>query len=129
MQKQREGVIVKPQCRLAGAQIELVDAASRELLQDPGLLCYNVNAAKLFKKAGAQVEDAGEYVRIRMPGILVDTHWRMKPAGLCTPHTRNIGKLGRDCEATSGRTAKRNTIETTWNSTSDTETMTAKGQL
>jgi len=34
-----------------------------------------------------------------MPGILVDTHWRMKPAGLCTPHTRNIGKLGRDREA------------------------------
>lgn len=72
MQKQREGVLVKPQYRLAGDQIELVDAASRDLLQDPGLLCYNVDAAKLFEKAGAQVEEAGECVRIRMPGILVD---------------------------------------------------------
>lgn len=72
MQKQREGVLVKSQCRLADDQIELVDAASRELLQEPGLLCYNETTAKVFQKAGAQVEDAGECVRIRIPDVLVD---------------------------------------------------------
>ena len=72
MEKQREGVMVKPQCRLADNQIELVDGVSRELLQNPGLLCHNENAAKVFKKAGAQIEDAGNCVRIRVPEALID---------------------------------------------------------
>jgi len=80
VQKQREGVLVKPQYRLADDQIELVNAASRELLQDPGLLCYNENAAKVFKKAGAQVEDAGECVRIRVPGTIVDRALKSAPS-------------------------------------------------
>jgi len=64
--------MVKPQCRLADNQIELVDGVSRELLQNPGLLCHNENAAKVFKKAGAQIEDAGNCVRIRVPEALID---------------------------------------------------------
>jgi len=72
VEKQREGVMVKPQCRLADNQIELVDGVSRELLQNPGLLCHNENAAKVFKKAGAQIEDAGNCVRIRVPEALID---------------------------------------------------------
>lgn len=72
MEKQREGVIVKPQCRLVDNQIKLVDAVSRELLENPGLLCHNENAAKVFKRAGAKVEDAGNCVRIRVPAELID---------------------------------------------------------
>ena len=80
MQKQREGVLVKPQCRLADDQIELIDAVSRELLQDPGLLCYNENAAKVFKEAGAKVEDAGDCVRIRVPETIVDKALKTAPS-------------------------------------------------
>lgn len=80
MQKQREGVLIKPQHRLTNEQIKLVDAVSRDLLQDPGLLCYNENAAKVLKKAGAQIEDTGKCVRIRMPGVLVDKALKTAPS-------------------------------------------------
>lgn len=64
--------MVKPQYRLADNQIELVDAVSRELLENPGLLCHNKEAAQIFKRAGAQIEDAGKCVRIRVPEALID---------------------------------------------------------
>ncbi len=70
--KQRQGVLVRPYCRLSDQQVELVDAVSRELLEDPGLLCYNERAAEVFKAAGAKVEDAGACVRIRIPSSLID---------------------------------------------------------
>jgi len=71
--KQRQGVLVNPYCRLTASQIKLVDSVSRELLEDPGLLCYNQQAAKLFiKAAGAKVEDAGQCVRIRIPSAIID---------------------------------------------------------
>jgi trimethylamine--corrinoid protein Co-methyltransferase len=72
VEKQREGVMVKPHCRLADNQIKLVDAVSRELLENPGLLCHSENATKIFKKAGAKVEDAGDCVRIRVPEAIID---------------------------------------------------------
>ena len=40
--RQREGVVVTPYCRLSDAQVRLVDATSREILEDPGLLCYQL---------------------------------------------------------------------------------------
>jgi trimethylamine--corrinoid protein Co-methyltransferase len=43
-------------------------------------LCYNENAAKVFKKAGAQIEDKGKFVRIRMPGTLVDKALKTAPS-------------------------------------------------
>jgi trimethylamine--corrinoid protein Co-methyltransferase len=63
---QREGVLVTPECRLSPKQIDLIDGASRALLEDPGLLSYNAEAAELFKRAGAKVEDAGDCARIRI---------------------------------------------------------------
>ncbi len=64
---------MKPVCRLSEAQVELVDAVSRELLQDPGLLCYNAEAAEVFRKAGAKVVQTEDCVRLRIPSSLIDT--------------------------------------------------------
>ncbi|NQT94468.1 MAG: trimethylamine methyltransferase family protein, partial [Lentisphaerae bacterium] len=69
--KQREGVVVRPECRLSDEQIRLIDGVSRDLLCDPGLLCYNAEAVDVFKQAGAVVEPDSEYTRIRIPeGVL-----------------------------------------------------------
>ena len=70
--KQREGVVVDPQCRLSDAQIRLVDQASRNLLEDPGLFCYNERATAIFREAGARVEEADGCSRIRVPSSLLD---------------------------------------------------------
>lgn len=71
-EKQREGVLVNPHRRLSGAQVRLVDEVSHELLENPGLLCYNQEAAEIFKNAGAKVEDAGGCMRIRIPFAIID---------------------------------------------------------
>ena len=71
-EKQREGILVTPQDRLSDAQVRLVDGVSRDLLQDPGLLCYNKEAVEIFKKAGAKLEDAGDCVRIRISSAIID---------------------------------------------------------
>ena len=70
--KQREGVLVKPHCRLTADQVRLIDGLSRKILEDPGLLCYNEKAAKIFKEAGAKIEDEGQCVRIRIPSNIID---------------------------------------------------------
>ena len=70
--KQREGVLVTPQQRLNEAQIRLIDGISREILEDPGILCYNREAADIFKNVGARVEQLEDCVRLRIPSSLVD---------------------------------------------------------
>jgi len=64
--------LVKPHRRLSDAQIEQIDAVSRALLEDPGVLCYNTEAAEAFKQAGAKIEDAGDCVRLRIPPSIID---------------------------------------------------------
>jgi trimethylamine--corrinoid protein Co-methyltransferase len=71
--RQREGVLVQPLERLTRDQVSLIDGVSREILEDPGLLCYNPTAAELFRRAGASVEEAGEAQRVRIPGAVIDT--------------------------------------------------------
>ena len=71
---QRNGVLVRPECRLSEEQIKLIDGVSRDLLEDPGLLCYNAGAAKLFEKAGARSEQAGSCVRLRVPPLEIHPH-------------------------------------------------------
>jgi trimethylamine--corrinoid protein Co-methyltransferase len=71
-QKQREGVLVTPQDRLSREQVRLIDGISREILEDPGILCYNREAAGIFKKAGARAEELEKCVRLRIPSSLVD---------------------------------------------------------
>ena len=70
--KQREGVLVTPRQRLSGEQVRIIDGISREILMDPGLLCFNSPAAGLFLEAGAVVEDAQTSLRVRIPGTLLD---------------------------------------------------------
>ena len=65
--QQRQGVLVRPEQRLSDEQIRLIDGISRELLSDPGLLCYNDAAAELFKRAGAEVTAEEDHTRIRVP--------------------------------------------------------------
>ena len=70
---QRQGVLVaKPEERLSPEQVRLVDEVSRELLEDPGLLCYNPEAVDIFRKAGARVEDAKDAPRVSIPGGIID---------------------------------------------------------
>jgi len=69
---QREGIIVQPHYRLSDDQVRLIDGVSREVLEDPGVLCYNAEAAEIFKKAGARGEDADGCVRLRIPGRVID---------------------------------------------------------
>jgi len=69
---QREGVLVAPQCRLTDQQVKLIDGMSRDLLEDPGLLCYSPDAAEIFRGAGAKIEDADGCVRVRLSSSIVD---------------------------------------------------------
>lgn len=78
--KQREGILVQPQQRLNDEQVRLIDGVSRELLEDPGLLCYNAEATELFKQAGAKVEDADGCARLRVPPKVVDKALETAPS-------------------------------------------------
>ena len=52
----REGILVKnPVTRLTEAKLELIHESSMRILDDPGLLSYNKQAAEIFKNAGAIV--------------------------------------------------------------------------
>lgn len=70
--KQREGVLVKPYCRLSDSQIKTVDALSRRILEEQGLISYSPGAAEAFKNAGARVEEEKDYQRVYIPSSLVD---------------------------------------------------------
>jgi len=70
--KQREGVLVRPQCRLSDEQVRLIDEVSRDLLYDPGVLCYNAEAARIFQHAGAVVECTAECPRVRITEGVLD---------------------------------------------------------
>lgn len=78
--KQREGILVKPKDRLDEKQVGLVDAASRELLEDPGLLCYNKEAAEVFAGAGAKVEERSDHAKIILSSSLIDSALESAPS-------------------------------------------------
>jgi len=80
LEKQREGVLVTPRPRLSNRQIKLVDEVSRDLLQDPGVLCYNREATEIFKKAGAKSEDTGACVRIRISPSIINKALESAPS-------------------------------------------------
>ena len=70
--KQRTGVLVNPYNRLSDEQVRIVDGVSRDLLEDPGVLCFNQDAAEIFTRAGARSEDADGSVRLRIPPTVID---------------------------------------------------------
>ena len=90
---QREGVLVTPHCRLSDEQVELIDGVSRELLEDPGCLCYNAAAAEIFRAAGATVEDAGGCVRVRLSSAIVDRRWTRLPRRSCSVPANPANRL------------------------------------
>ncbi len=77
---QREGILVDPECRLSEEQEELVDRASREIMQDPGLFCYSAPAAELFEQAGARVENGDDCLRVHVPPEMVSDALQTAPS-------------------------------------------------
>jgi len=70
---QREGVLVEqPLQRLSGSP--------RELLEDPGLLCYNAAAARIFAEAGARVEAGSDCARVSLPPRVIDRALETAPS-------------------------------------------------
>jgi trimethylamine--corrinoid protein Co-methyltransferase len=53
--KQREGVLVEPYRRLSKKQMESIHRASMAILEEPGMLSYNEEAAEIFHRHGAKV--------------------------------------------------------------------------
>jgi len=52
----REGILIeKPLERLSHKQVQQIHNASIDILNDPGLLCFNENAAEIFQVSGAVV--------------------------------------------------------------------------
>jgi len=51
----REGVLVAPYQRLNLEQVEQIHQASLDILTDPGIVCFNRNAAEVFGDFGAEV--------------------------------------------------------------------------
>lgn len=92
---QREGVLVaRPECRLSADQVRLVDGVSRDLLNDPGLLCYSAEAAEVFRRAGAVVEGECPGARIRIGRGVLDRALQSAPSrivlGARDPNNRLI---------------------------------------
>ncbi|GAG33904.1 unnamed protein product, partial [marine sediment metagenome] len=69
---QREGVLVRPLDRLSQTQVKLIDGVSRDLLEDPGLLCYNAAAADVYRDAGAEIKREKGCVRVRLSSSIID---------------------------------------------------------
>ena len=51
----RQGILVEPYERLKLEQVERMHQASLAVLADPGILCFNRNAAEIFGDHGAEV--------------------------------------------------------------------------
>ena len=52
----RSGTIVKPQQRISAEQIEIIHRSSMAILDDPGVICFNEEAADLFAASGCPVK-------------------------------------------------------------------------
>ena len=71
-EKFREGVVVRPYERLSLEQIRAIDQASMDILDAPGVFCYNQEAADIFKQYGARVKQIdSQYWNISLPAGLI----------------------------------------------------------
>lgn len=74
-EKFREGIVIKPYDRLNQEEVGLLDRASMEILDDPGIWCFSERAARLYEAHGAGVKeemDSGARCwRVRIPSGLV----------------------------------------------------------
>jgi len=80
VKKEPRGILVKPKERLSPEQVRLVDEVSRELLEDPGLLCYNPEAAEIFREAGAGVEEESDCWKIILKSEIIDRALNTAPS-------------------------------------------------
>ena len=55
----RRGILVKPYERISQEQVEQIHNASMQILKDPGIICYNSEAAHIFHAHGAEVIPSG----------------------------------------------------------------------
>jgi len=51
----RQGILVEPYSRLKQTHLEQIHRASLDILSDPGVMCFNREAADLFGDSGAEV--------------------------------------------------------------------------
>ena len=51
----RQGILVEPYQRLNEKQITQIHQASMEILINPGIICFNRDAADIFADGGAEV--------------------------------------------------------------------------
>ncbi|MFH1559963.1 MAG: trimethylamine methyltransferase family protein [Chloroflexota bacterium] len=51
----RQGILVEPYQRLTQEQVTQIHRASMEILADPGIVCFNSDAAEIFADGGAEV--------------------------------------------------------------------------
>ena len=58
----REGLLIeRPLLRMTDEQVERIHQASMEILMDPGLICFNKEAADIFQENGAEVSTLSDY--------------------------------------------------------------------
>jgi trimethylamine--corrinoid protein Co-methyltransferase len=81
----REGILIKkPLERLSRKQVQQIHDASIEILTDPGLLCFNKNAAEIFQSNGAEVSKvSGSNTpcwHIKIPEKLVSSALKSAPS-------------------------------------------------
>lgn len=79
-QKQRQGILVRPHCRLNEKQLKIIDETSRKLLENPGLCCFNRQASEFFRNAGAKIEKQDKYDVVRLPSDLIDKALQTAPS-------------------------------------------------
>ena len=76
MEKQRTGVLVKPEERYTEKQVHLIDSLSREILEEIGIISFNKQATELFRKAGCRTDGASVFI----PSTLVDRALETAPS-------------------------------------------------
>jgi trimethylamine--corrinoid protein Co-methyltransferase len=52
----RPGIVVQPVDRLSTSQLDRLHSGSLELLEDPGVVCFNERAVSIFAEGGCRVE-------------------------------------------------------------------------
>ncbi len=69
----RPGVVVEPKRRLDDAQMDVLHRGSLELLQDPGVVCFNEEAVSFFSQHGCQVDrsERDQAWVVRIPAKIV----------------------------------------------------------
>jgi len=92
-QKQRQGVLVRPYRRLNVRQVKIIDETSRELLENPGLCCYNQQSSEIFNKAGAKIEKQAKYDIVRLPSDLIDKALETAPSKIILGARRSDNRL------------------------------------